>query len=161
MDNNMYINIIFQEEYKKLDKLCKDCFSSVDGVSEYIRQMESMQYSHQRLIQLWEDDYKMLKHVRRVRNQLAHEVGTLCSDICRQEDLDFIVGFYNKILNRMDPLTRIRILKESERKSRAQIQQYTTCAIMDVKQNPPVIKESEKSLLSKFLEKIKKLFSCH
>lgn len=37
----MYLSIEFQEEYKRLDRLCKDYLASAEGVSEYIRQMES------------------------------------------------------------------------------------------------------------------------
>ena len=29
-------NINFQEKYKSLDNLCKDCYNSQEGVSEYI-----------------------------------------------------------------------------------------------------------------------------
>ena len=37
MDN---IEILFFEEYKKLDNLCKDLFKSDRGVSQYIEEME-------------------------------------------------------------------------------------------------------------------------
>ena len=42
MDNK---NTVFQEEYKRLDALCRDVFVSRDGVSEYIRQMEVVSYA--------------------------------------------------------------------------------------------------------------------
>lgn len=141
MENCMYINIMFQEEYKKLDKLCKDCFSSVDGVSEYIRQLENEQYSLQKFIISWEDDYKMLKHVRWIRNQLSHEVGALQSDICTQEDLCFVINFYDKIINCTDALAQIRILKENER--RIQRTKYNASANETIKQNAPINKNNK------------------
>ncbi len=157
MEDCIYINITFQEEYKRLDKLCKDCFSSVDGVSEYIRQMESAQYSLQRFAVSWESDYQMLKHVRWIRNQLSHEVGTLQSDICTQEDLDFVKQFYNAIMNCADPLAQLRRLKEKERKT--QSRKNINSINKPTKQNESVIKSNKKSVFSKLLEKIKKIFS--
>lgn len=110
----MYLSIEFQEEYKRLDRLCKDYLSSTEGVSEYIRQMESTPWSGRRYVYTWEEDYKKLKHVRWVRNQLAHEVGTLNSDICTYEDLVWVQNFYNRIINGGDPFTVIRKAKEQE-----------------------------------------------
>lgn len=179
MENCMYINIMFQEEYKKLDKLCKDCFLSIEGVSEYIRQMKNEQYLLQglvqswaydyKLVQSWEYDYKMLKHVRWIRNQLSHEVGALQSDICTQDDLDFVLDFYNKIVNCLDPLAQMRVLKENERKrqiqskkqkqSQTQNQNFTVFISESTKQNAPIIKGEKKSSFSKLFEKIKVFFS--
>lgn len=69
MDN---IEILFFEEYKKLDNLCKDLFKSDRGVSQYIEEMECTPLSKSRLVELWQNDYKMLKHVRWIRNNIAH-----------------------------------------------------------------------------------------
>lgn len=153
MEDYIKLNITFQEEYKRLDKLCKECFSSLDGVSEYIRQMESSQYSLQRFGVSWKSDYQMLKHIRWIRNQLSHEVGTLQSDICSQEDLDFVTTFYSKIMNCADPLAQMRILKENERKT--QREKHIDSINKQTKPNEPVIKNS---VFSKLLEKIKKIF---
>ncbi len=157
MEDYIYINITFQEEYKKLDKLCKDCFSSVDGVSEYIRQMEKEQYSLRRFITSWEYDYKMLKHIRWVRNQLSHEIGTLHSDICTQEDLYFVTNFYNEIMKCKDPLAQMRVLKENEEKTHSR--KNTTSISKQTEQNTPINKTNKKSIFSKLLEKIKNFFS--
>ncbi len=110
----MYLSIEFQEEYKRLDRLCKDYLSSNEGVSEYIRQMESMLWVNRRNVYTWEDDYKQLKHVRWLRNQLAHEVGTLDSGLCTLEDLKWVKSFYNRIINGNDPFTIIRKAKEEQ-----------------------------------------------
>lgn len=69
MDN---IEILFFEEYKKLDNLCKDLFKSDRGVSQHIEEMECTPLSKSRLVESWQDDYKMLKHVRWIRNNIAH-----------------------------------------------------------------------------------------
>ena len=65
-------NIEFQEEYKRLDALCKDIFSSKEGIWEFIRDIESVPWNERRFISSWEPDYKQLNHMRWVRNQLAH-----------------------------------------------------------------------------------------
>lgn len=157
MEDYVRANIAFQEEYKKLDKLCKECYSSTEGVSEYIRCMENESHCLSKYISSWEYDYKMLKHVRWIRNQLAHEVGSLQSDICKQEDLDFVMNFYKRIINGVDPLTQMRKLKENVRK--IQYQQRSASANMSAKQNEPEIVENKKTVFCKFMERIKKLFS--
>lgn len=44
------LNIEFQEQYKRLDRLCRDMYSSSDsGVSAYIRDMENTPFDVQRL----------------------------------------------------------------------------------------------------------------
>lgn len=157
MEDYIYINVRFQEEYKRLDKLCKDCFSGVDGVSEYIRQTEKERYNLQRFVVSWEYDYKMLKRIRWIRNQLSHEVGTLQSDICTQEDLAFVTTFYSKIMTCKDPLAQMRILKEKERKT--QSLKNTTSISKPIEQNAYINKNNKKSVFSELFEKIKKIFS--
>ncbi len=157
MKDCINVNFKFLEEYKKLDKLCKDCYSSVEGVSEYIRQMENEQCGLRRLPISWEDDYKTLKHVRWVRNQLSHEVGALQSDICTLSDLYFVTMFYEKIMKCEDPLAQMRALKENERKT--QSRKNTISTSKPTEQNAHLNKNNKKSIFSKLLEKIKKIFS--
>ncbi len=128
----MHLCIDFQESYKRLDCLCKDYLSSQEGVSEYIRQMENTPWIDRRCVISWEDDYKRLKHVRWVRNQLAHEIGTLEAGICTIDDLNYIKDFYNRILRGNDPFTLMRKTKETEREQQKERQhllsQKTTVA---------------------------------
>ena len=112
----MHLVIEFQEEYKRLDKLCKDIFSSEEGVSEYIRQMEKILLTNKKNVYMLEEEYKNLKHVRWVRNQLAHEVGAMEAGVCTQYDLEYIKAFYIKILHTEDPLSLCRKIMEEERK---------------------------------------------
>ena len=110
----MYTSIVFQEEYKRLDKLCKDYLSSEKGVSSYIEQMEATAYQNRRYVRSWDEDYKQLKHVRWVRNKLAHEVGTLDSDLCTEEDLEWVKEFTHRILHGSDPFSEARKAKQAE-----------------------------------------------
>lgn len=110
-----------------------------------------------RFITSWEYDYKMLKHIRWVRNQLSHEIGTLHSDICTQEDLYFVTNFYNEIMKCKDPLAQMRVLKENEEKTHSR--KNTTSISKQTEQNTPINKTNKKSIFSKLLEKIKNFFS--
>ena len=108
------LNVKFQEEYKRLDKLCKDYLSGTEGVSEYIREMESTPLSDSRYSNTWDYDYKKLKRIRWIRNQLAHEVGTLNSDICTEDDLRWTCSFIDRILHGEDPFSTVRKEKNAE-----------------------------------------------
>ena len=105
------LNVTFQEEYKRLDKLCADCFSGTEGVSEYIRQMEATPLQDREYAIGFDNDYKQLKHMRWIRNCLAHEVGSMEADICTDDDLDWVKGFYERIRTGTDPLTQIHKAK--------------------------------------------------
>lgn len=127
----------FFEAYKRLDKLCSEMYSCQNGVSEYIAQMERLTYKGQYRVSSWNNDYKMLKHVRWVRNQIAHDSGSF--QISEPDDLDFAQDFRSRIFSGNDPLTLLRKAIESEdslrrqqkkqaseaRIQRSQVQQYT------------------------------------
>ena len=149
------LNLEFQEEYKRLDRLCKDYLSSAEGVSEYIRQMEATPWSNRLYVFTWEDDYKQLKHVRWVRNQLAHEVGSLNSDICTEDDLDWVQSFYNRILNGSDPFTIIREAKAEEALQAKQQAQARKATVADHPKPP----QPKPSLWDRLIADIKKFFS--
>lgn len=62
----------FFEEYKRLEHLCSDMYSCKNGVSQYIEDMESRSPRETSLISSWYTDYKLLKHLRWIRNRIAH-----------------------------------------------------------------------------------------
>lgn len=101
----------FFEEYKHLDSLCSDMYSCRNGISEYIDQMDSKSHQGSPLIPSWNSDYKMLKHVRWVRNQIAHDSGAY--QVSEPEDLEFVRNFYDRIFSGQDSLTLLR--KEEEK----------------------------------------------
>ncbi|MBQ8343148.1 MAG: hypothetical protein IJY21_03465 [Clostridia bacterium] len=138
----------FQEEYKRLDRLCKETYSSANGVTEYINQMERHWYKYQRCVDEWEEDYKELKHVRWVRNQLAHEVGALEMGICTSEDLIYVKDFHQRILKSEDPLALGRKAVEEENRHKYTIKECQRTNKQ--KENPSFIK--------KIFAKIKRFF---
>jgi len=120
-------NVEFQEKYKQLDAICKDMFSSRDGVTQYIYEMEKTDWQYRRFVLDWDDTYKQLKHMRCLRNQLAHETGTFDSDLCTEYDIEWLTDFYNSILHTTDPLAMVgkAVRAAKERKTREKIQTTT------------------------------------
>ena len=106
------IDNIFFEEYKRLDKLCMDLLSSKSGVSEYISQMETTRFG-QYCIPSWDNDYKVLKHLRWVRNQIAHD--TTGVSISEESDLIMIREFYKRILSGEDPFAQLREVQDRKK----------------------------------------------
>lgn len=102
----------FFEAYKHLDKLCSEMYACQNGVSAYIEHMENEAFQGQYRVPSWNNDYKMLKQVRSLRNRLAHDDGEY--QISQAEDLDFVQDFYRRIFSGNDPLTLLRKVAESE-----------------------------------------------
>lgn len=112
----LLINVKFQEEYKKLDALCKEMLGGEVGVTEYINQMDLTPLCDQSLIDSWHKDYKNLKHYRWVRNKLAHEVGALDEELCNKEDIAWLKDFSSRIKKGQDPFSAIEKAKKSKQK---------------------------------------------
>ena len=109
------LNIRFLELYKTIDQCIKDAYSSDNGVSEYI----DLMYENRNAARnnSWNNDLRWLKRVRDIRNQLVHDVAvSYNSDICSQEDYEWLKGFYNRLMTANDPLSLER--KQRERSYR-------------------------------------------
>ena len=105
------LNIDFMDLYKRTDHFIKDAYSSSEGVSEYIRLMEAGFNRGNANIQGWKSDYDNLKHIRWIRNQLAHEVS-YDSDICSLSDYEWLEDFHERLFSATDPLGRLRRFEE-------------------------------------------------
>ena len=106
------LNVDFMDLYKRTDRFIKDAYSSSEGVSEYIRSMESCFYRGTVNIKGWKSDYDNLKHIRWIRNQLAHEVS-YDSDICSESDYEWLKDFYNRLFSSTDPLGGLRTFEKT------------------------------------------------
>ena len=109
----------FFEAYKRLDRLCRDILNCQNGVSEYIQQMDKTPQT-QYTVTNWEKDYKMLKHIRWVRNQIAHDTSD--APFSTEADLEFTNAFYDRIINQNDPFSHLR--KAEQRKTYANNNYY-------------------------------------
>ena len=101
------LNIDFMDLYKRTDRFIKDAYSSSEGVSEYIRLMEASFNRGNANIRGWKSDYDNLKHIRWIRNQLAHEVS-YDSDICSESHYEWLEDFYKRLFSSDDPLGTLR-----------------------------------------------------
>ena len=109
------VNQQFLEEYKYLDKVCKEIFNSDKGITNYIDYMKSVPYEQSRNIADWESDLKMLISLRHIRNQLTHDVGTLSEQLCDKKDIAWLENFHSRIISSKDPISLLR--KSKSRKS--------------------------------------------
>lgn len=111
-------DVEFFEAYKRLDVLCRDVLNCKNGVSEYIQQME---VSHQVLGRGtgWSEDYRMLKHIRWVRNQVAHKTSD--APFSTEKDIEFVNAFYDRIMDQDDSFARLRKMELKKKHRRKQI----------------------------------------
>lgn len=99
------LNYEFLEEYKRLDKLCREMYLSEKGVTAYIDDMKTVLSYERRSVKNWDADLNKLIELRHVRNQLSHEIGTLKNTMCSQEDVLWLKNFYNRVISQTDPLS--------------------------------------------------------
>lgn len=111
------LNIEFLDLYKRVDRFIRDAYSSTEGVSEYIRQMEQNDFKGRRYVAIWGADYDMLKRLRWIRNQLSHEVE-YDSDICEEADYNWLEAFMDRLYSTDDPISAMNKAEESERQRR-------------------------------------------
>lgn len=105
----------FFEAYKQLEQKCNEIYSAKSGVSEYIADMER-QRDFARNLPDFERDYKNLKHLRWIRNQIAHGAGG--GTVCKKEDYEALKDFYARLLKGNDPLARIKMSKRAAKGGR-------------------------------------------
>ena len=103
------------ESYKRLDKLCKDCYDSDSGITFYLQTMKSLRPSI-RCASSWNEDYRKLNHYRYIRNQIAHNPECSEETMCCPGDAEWLDGFYQRIIDGSDPLTLHRKASEKSRK---------------------------------------------
>ena len=113
MDN---LNHVLFEEFKHLDKLCRELYGDQRGVSHYIDDMKDVLGSDYRYIPNWKEDLDQLIRIRHIRNYLAHTEGAFNEDMCTPKDIEWSRDFYRRILNQSDPLALLR--QHSEAKQR-------------------------------------------
>lgn len=104
------INLMFYEEFKKLEKLCNELYiNSTDiqshGVKAYIDDMKNTPYDQSCEVDGWETDFRKLKEYNHKRNQISHQEVSFYDDFFTFDDVVWIRTFRYKILNQTDPLS--------------------------------------------------------
>ena len=97
----------FMSSYKHLEKLCGEVMNDERKVSAYIDEMVQTPQGAGRVAG-WNEDLKRLKHYRWVRNQIVHEPDCTEENMCDPEDARWLEDFYDRIMDREDPLTLYR-----------------------------------------------------
>ena len=103
--------IEFFDEFRKVETILNDRFDCKNGVSEYINRMSEKQSTGEKKVPTWKDDFKTLKHLRWVRNQIAHNSET--ENICKKEDLKALKEFHKALDSGKDPLSLIARKKKA------------------------------------------------
>ena len=106
------IQIEFLEEYKYVDAICRDMLGAEKGVTAYIEQLDETPMTVRYWITEWNDEYRQIKHIRWLRNQIVHSTGNV---ECTQSDLDWLKDFHNRLLTQQDLLAKAhRVIQESQ-----------------------------------------------
>ena len=120
------IQVELLEEYKYVDKICQEMLGAEKGVTAYIEQLDETPVTVRYWITEWNDEYRQLKHIRWLRNQIAHSTGSV---ECSQSDLDWLKGFHNRLLTQQDLLAKAhRVIKESQIQRQQQLAKTVTAA---------------------------------
>ena len=106
----------FLEEYKRLDKLLRDMYQSEKGVTAYIDHMKSVAPCESKGIPGWDDDFRRLNALRKLRNYLVHECGTMEQALCSQDDITLINDFYRRIVQIKDPIAMYTYRRKTSRR---------------------------------------------
>ena len=122
------VQIELLEEYKYVDSICRDMLSAEKGVTAYIEQMEATPSVVRYKIAGWDDDYRKLKHIRWLRNKIAHSTGNV---ECMPSDVAWLKAFHNRLLTQHDPLAdAYRITRETQNRVQHFISLQTTTLIV-------------------------------
>ena len=88
-------------------------FSSQSGISQYITEMERNPFHSRSAVPLWDEDYRRLKRVRWMRNQIAH---TASATDCNENDVAWLGEFHIWLLEQRGPLALL--WKSDQKRSR-------------------------------------------
>jgi len=113
----MSIDMEYFNEYKSVEKICNEIYGE-NGVSAYINDMQNCTSREKSFIVNWDKKLKDLKHLRWLRNQIAHP-----NDFYEvtPQDLTDIKAFYDELMTQQDPLALL--YKEIENTKKKQ-QEY-------------------------------------
>ena len=120
------IQIELLEEYKYVDAICRDMLGAEKGVTAYIEKLDETPVTVRYWITEWNNEYRQLKHIRWLRNQIVHSTGYV---ECTQSDLDWLKDFHNRLLAQQDLLAKARrVIKESQIQRQQQLANTVTAA---------------------------------
>ena len=105
----------FIDAYKRLEKLCGEVLDDDRKVSAYIDEMLNTPRGAY-YVSGWDKDLKQLKHYRWIRNRIVHDPGCSEENMCSDDDIQWLVDFYSRIMDRTDPLALYRKAMQPQQK---------------------------------------------
>ena len=144
------LNDEFMEIYKRIDSFIREAYHSDKGVTTYIDEMNSKAGASWSILG-WNETLENLKNYRHIRNSYTHDVGTSYSDICSYEDIEWLKGFYNKLMTAQDPMSLYLKQKQeaSKKVTRTNVRQHEDNTIFD--QEDSMYNDSSKKIWGRLL----------
>lgn len=99
------LNTDLVECFGELENLCNQIYGPIHGVSNYINEMKSRDFSGRIIVPDWDYKLNRLIEVRHKRNRLSHGEVSFREQWANKDDISFVVDFRNSILNQTDPIT--------------------------------------------------------
>lgn len=101
------VNIEFLESYKRLERLCGEIYGG-NGVMAYLDQMREVPEWERQWIPGWREDWRNLHRLKRIRNELTHDSGSLYRNMADWSDVRWLENFRERILHTEDPLSLLQ-----------------------------------------------------
>ena len=114
------LNDEFMEIYKRIDAFCRDIYRADKGVTSYIDEMSRIGGATWGVLG-WNETLNKLKNYRHIRNAYTHDVGTSYTDICTQEDVEWLQSFYDKLMSAQDPISLYTQKKQASSKTASSV----------------------------------------
>jgi hypothetical protein len=128
-------NVLFLDEYKKLDDMCKANLNMSEGVAEYVKKMESSE-GPKKNVDAWVDDYHSLSKCLHIDSLLADEIMSGKAQ-CTKEDIAWIKKFRKRISKGEDPILelqkyheKLRLAEERKKMIEPYFEKATACFVV-------------------------------
>ena len=124
---HMEQNMALVEAFGKLEQLCNQIYGGKHGVTDYIDDMTNRSGPHS---PHWGALHR-LKELRHKRNKLSHGEVSFQTPYATEQDVQFLLAFYQLILRRADPIAQLHKAQAAPKHA----------AVPRAKPTPPVRKE--------------------
>ena len=125
---HMEQNMALVEAFGKLEQLCNQIYGGKHGVTDYIDDMTNRSGPHS---PHWGTALHRLTEVRYKRNKLSHGEVSFKTSYATEQDVQFLLAFYQLILRRADPIAQLHKAQAAPKHA----------AVPRAKPTPPMRKE--------------------
>ena len=125
---HMEQNMALVEAFGKLEQLCNQIYGGKHGVTDYIDDMTNRIGPHS---PHWGAVLRRLKELRHKRNKLSHGEVSFQTSYATEQDVQFLLAFYQLILRRDDPIAQLHKAQAAPKHA----------AVPRAKPTPPMRKE--------------------